>query len=204
MSDQLKTLLVATNNPGKLAELRELLAGMPVLLKSLDGVKNIIEVEETGATYIDNARLKACGYALQAGLPAIADDSGLEVEALSGRPGIVSARYGGPDAGFDKKMAMLLREIGESGVPGRTARFVCSIAIADREGNILHTAEGICVGTIAHSPRGDLGFGYDPLFVPVGYDLTFGELSSAIKGKISHRARAFDQIMPFFRDFIAV
>ncbi len=204
MADRLKKLLVATNNPGKLAELRSLLDGLPVELRSLEDVEQIVQIEETGATFIENARLKASGYAMQTGLPAIADDSGLEVDALGGRPGVLSARYGGPDTGFDEKMAKLLGELDEIGHARRTARFVCAIAVADSSGNILCTAEGICSGNIAAAPRGLHGFGYDPLFIPDGYDQTFGELSGAIKGKISHRSSAFEQIIPFLRDFIAV
>ena len=204
MSDQLKRLLVATNNPGKLGELRDLLDGLPVSLQSLSNLDSFIEVEETGSTFVENARLKASGYAAQTGLPAIADDSGLEVEALDGRPGVLSARYGGPDASFAEKIEMLLGELDKTGDANRNARFVCSIAVADASGDILYTSEGICTGTIAATPRGILGFGYDPLFVPDGFDQTFGELPGAIKGKISHRFRAFEQIIPFLRDFIAI
>jgi XTP/dITP diphosphohydrolase len=204
MADHFKDLLVATNNPGKLAELRELLDSLPVDLRSLANFEPIVEVEETGATFVENARLKASGYAIQTGLPALADDSGLEVEALGGRPGVLSARYGGLDTGFDVKMAKLLGELDDISGASRAARFVCAIAIADPIGNILHTTEGICSGSMAFGPRGRHGFGYDPLFIPDGYDLTFGELSGATKGEISHRKRAFDQIMPFLRDFIAV
>ena len=203
MAHQFRKLLVATNNPGKLAELSELLKGLPITLQSLGDIDQIIEVEEIGATFIENARLKASGYAFQTGLPAIADDSGLEVEALAGRPGVLSARYGGADTDFDTKMAKLLGELEKLGDAKRDARFVCSIAVADPEGKILHTTEGICPGTIAAIPRGRQGFGYDPLFIPDGYDLTFGELSGAIKRKISHRARAFEQIIPFLRVFTA-
>lgn len=204
MSDPIKTLLVATNNRGKLAELRDLLQGLPVALKSLEDMEQIVEVEETGATFVENARLKASGYAIQTGLPAIADDSGLEVKALGGRPGVLSARYAGADTGFDVKMEKLLGELDVAADPTRAARFVCAMAVADTSGNILHTTEGICSGNIAIAPRGLHGFGYDPLFIPNGYDLTFGELSGAIKGQISHRARAFEQIIPFLRDFIAI
>ena len=204
MSDRIKKLLVATNNRGKLVELRGLLDGLPVALQNLCDFDSIIEIEETGTTFVENARLKASGYAVQTGLAAIADDSGLEVEALGGRPGILSARYGGAEAGFDEKMAKLLGELDASGDPKRNARFVCSIAVADPSGRILHTTEGICPGKIASVPRGRQGFGYDPLFIPDGYDLTFGELTGAIKGEISHRARAFCQIMPFLRDSIAI
>lgn len=204
MSDQIKNLLVATNNPGKLRELRDLLGGLPVALRSLSDLAAFTEIEETGTTFVENACLKASGYAIQTGLPSIADDSGLEVTALDGRPGVLSARYGGPGSSFAEKMALLLAEIEKTGDANRVARFVCSIAIADAEGNILHTTQGICPGIIAAAPRGNGGFGYDPLFVPDGFDQTFGELSSTIKGKISHRSRAFQQIMPFLRDFIAV
>ncbi|MEQ1923031.1 MAG: RdgB/HAM1 family non-canonical purine NTP pyrophosphatase [Pyrinomonadaceae bacterium] len=196
-------LLVATHNLGKLAELRSLLEDLPFELVGLSDFDNVTEVEETGATFIDNAKLKAIGYAQQTGLFALADDSGLEVDALEGRPGVLSARYGG-DVGFDIKMQMLLSEMNNSTNDSRTARFVCSIAIAAPDGKILHTTEGVCSGNIASDPSGNGGFGYDPVFIPDGFKETFGELSGAVKQKISHRARAFEQIMPFLRDFIAV
>ena len=202
MTENQRKLLVATNNPGKLLEWLALMEGIPVTLESLNDWKQIIEVEETGSTFIENAGLKASGYALQTGSPAIADDSGLEVEALDGRPGVLSARYGGPELSFADKMAKLLGEMKVSGRTTRAARFACAIAIADESGNILSTTEGVCPGKIAFEPHGSNGFGYDPLFVPDGFDLTFGELSSEIKCKISHRARAFEQIIPFLRDFI--
>ena len=200
----MKKLLVATNNKGKLAELRTLLTGLPVELQSLSDLGTFDEVEETGSTFIENARLKASGYALQTGLPSIADDSGLEVAALDGRPGVRSARYGGEALGFGEKMQMLLAEIDKTGSENRSARFVCALAVADEAGNILYTTEGICNGKIASRPRGNSGFGYDPLFIPDGYEHTFGELSGGIKQQISHRRRAFEQIMPFLRDFLAV
>ncbi|HRI03973.1 MAG TPA: RdgB/HAM1 family non-canonical purine NTP pyrophosphatase [Pyrinomonadaceae bacterium] len=196
-------LLVATHNLGKLAELRSLLAELPLELIGLSDFDTVTEVEETGLTFIDNAKLKAAGYAQQTGSFALADDSGLEVDALNGRPGVLSARYGG-DVGFDKKMQILLGEMKTSIHESRAARFVCAIAIAAPDGTMLHTTEGICPGNIAHEPRGNGGFGYDPLFVPEGFAETFGELSGTMKQKISHRARAFEQIMPFLRDFIAV
>ena len=200
----MKKLLVATNNKGKLAELRTLLTGLPVELQSLSDLGTFDEVEETGSTFIENARLKASSYALQTGLPSIADDSGLEVAALDGRPGVLSARYGGEALGFGEKMQMLLAEIDKTGSENRSARFVCALAVADEAGNILYTTEGICNGKIASGPSGNSGFGYDPLFIPDGYEQTFGELSGGIKQQISHRRRAFEQIMPFLRDFIAV
>jgi len=199
----MKQLIVATHNLGKLAELRSLLAELPLDLVGLSNFENVTEVEETGSTFIDNARLKAVGYARQTGSFALADDSGLEIDALGGRPGVLSARYGG-DVGFDKKMQMLLSEMADSINSFRGAHFVCAIAIAAPDGRILHTTEGICPGIIAAEPRGNGGFGYDPIFIPAGFEETFGELSGSVKQKISHRARAFEQIMPFLRDFIAV
>jgi XTP/dITP diphosphohydrolase len=201
MSFPAQALFIATNNPGKLAELKELLSGVPLELLSLADFTAVAKVEETGLTYDENARLKASGYALQSGLPAIADDSGLEVEALDNRPGVFSARYGGTETSFAKKMALLLAELDKTGDEERRARFVCSMAIADANGEIIFTSKGICDGQIASEPRGKGGFGYDPLFIPAGFDRTFGELPEAIKRKISHRACAFAQIIPFLRDF---
>ena len=201
MSSETHKLLIATNNPGKIAELKDMLAGVLFELFSLDDFPSVTEVEETGLTFDENARLKASGYARQTGLLALADDSGLEVEALDNRPGVLSARYGGRDTSFAEKMEKLLAELDKTGDVARRARFVCSMAIADASGEILFTSEGICNGTIASQPRGSGGFGYDPLFIPDGFDRTFGELNEAIKRKISHRARAFCEIMPFLRHF---
>ena len=204
MTNERPRLLVATGNKGKLIELRQLLAGSPIDLVSLGDIGCTVEVEETGATFAENAALKAREYALIADVTTLADDSGLEVEALDNRPGVLSARYGGADLGFDKKMSMLLGELENTGGQNRQARFVCSVAVADKTGEIVHSAQGICSGTIAREPRGNNGFGYDPLFIPDGFENTFGELIDAEKHKISHRARAFEQIIPFLRLFYAV
>ena len=197
-------LLVATNNKGKLAELNGLLAGLPLELVSLSDIGCTVEIEETSSTFAENAALKARGYARLSQIPTLADDSGLEVAALDNRPGILSARYGGAELGFDQKMSLLLDELEKTGGEDRAARFVCSIAIADPAGEIIQSAEGICNGAIAPKPRGKGGFGYDPLFVPDGFENTFGELSNAVKQKISHRFRAFEQIIPFLRVFYAI
>ncbi len=197
-------LLVATNNTGKLAELNGLLAGLPLDLLSLSDIGCTVEIEETGATFAENAALKASGYARLEGIVTLADDSGLEVEALDNRPGVLSARYGGAELGFDKKMLMLLGELEKTGGKNRAARFVCSMAIADATGKVLHSAEGICSGKIAQNPRGTGGFGYDPLFIPDGFENTFGELSNDVKQQISHRFRAFCEIIPFLRSFYAI
>jgi XTP/dITP diphosphohydrolase len=134
----------------------------------------------------------------------LADDSGLEVMALGGRPGVLSARYAGPDASFEAKMARLLAELDETGNKDRTARFAAAIALADGTGRIIHTATAICPGHIASEPRGSSGFGYDPLFIPDGYEQTFAELPEEIKREISHRGRSFRKIIPFLRGFFAV
>ncbi|MBC7898757.1 MAG: RdgB/HAM1 family non-canonical purine NTP pyrophosphatase [Saprospiraceae bacterium] len=197
-------LIVATNNQGKIRELALLLADVPVTLKTLGNFSDIVEVEETGSTFTENAILKARGYALQTGQMALADDSGLEVNALNGAPGVFSARYGGEHIGFDKKMLRILSEMADLPGQDRSAQFVCVMAIADAAGEILCTAEGSCKGKIAFKPRGLGGFGYDPIFEPEGHEMTFGELPDLIKQEISHRARASAIINRFLRDFIAV
>ncbi len=199
-----KKILLATNNSGKVAELSQMLTGLELEVVGLDAVSMVDEVPETGLTFAENARIKAIGYARQSGMTALADDSGLEVFALEGRPGVLSARYGGEGTPFAKKMKMLLDELKNAEKRDRGARFVCAMAIADAEGRILRESEGICVGRIALSPIGSGGFGYDPIFVPDGYDLTFGELPGAIKHKISHRSRAFSEIIPFLQDFVKI
>ena len=201
---QMKQLLIATNNSGKVVELTAFLAGLPWQPRGLLDFPGIVEVEEAGITFDENARLKAAGYAVQTGLLALADDSGLEVEALDNSLGVLSARYGGANASFAEKMEKLLTELDETRDVMRRARFVCAMAIASRSGEIVSTSSGICEGKIAAFPRGSGGFGYDPLFIPDGFDQTFGELPAAIKEKISHRARAFEQIIPFLRDLSVI
>jgi len=189
-------LLVATNNPGKVREFEELLAGLPfeVTFPAREGIA--LEVEESGATFEDNARLKALAYARASGLPTLADDSGLEVDALGGAPGVWSARYAGPGAGDADRYQKLLNAL--AGVPDgrRTARFRCVVALAWPDGAI-RTAEGRCEGQIGWAPRGEHGFGYDPVFIVDGLGgQTMAELPPEIKNRISHRARAV-QAMDF-------
>jgi XTP/dITP diphosphohydrolase len=197
-------LLVGTNNAGKIKELNELLADLPIELFGLEGFVNIVEPEETGVTFSENAALKANSYALQTGFWALSDDSGLEVEALGGMPGVYSARYAGAQASDAERSEKLLGELAETRDNARRARFVCAMAIADAKGEIRFLAEGVCDGKIALEARGTNGFGYDPVFIPDGFTETFGELSSTVKGKISHRARAIKKIMRFLRDFTAL
>jgi XTP/dITP diphosphohydrolase len=197
-------LIVGTNNAGKITELNELLADLPVEISGLGEFENIADVEETGATFADNAVLKANSYARQTGFWALSDDSGLEVEALGGAPGVYSARYAGVNAGDTERIAKLLGELENTPDEARRARFVCVMALADAAGAVRYLAEGVCEGKIAHAPRGANGFGYDPIFIPDGYEQTFGELSSTVKREISHRARAIQKIIRYLRDFTAL
>lgn len=197
-------ILVATNNAGKVREIEGLLGDLPFVLRTLKNFKNIVEPAETGASFMENAELKAEYYARHTGgLYSLADDSGLEVEALGGAPGIFSARYAGLQAGDAARIEKLLRELDKTGDQKRLARFACAIALADKKGKIIFTAEGFCNGKIALAPRGINGFGYDPVFIPDGFSKTFGELSSGEKQKISHRARAIMKINTFLRGFSA-
>ena len=192
-------LLIATRNRGKLQELRTLLEELPIDVCDLNVYPAIETVDETGTTFIENASLKASEYARQAGILTLADDSGLEVEALSGAPGILSARYAGAGASDSERVDQLLAQLSSIKAENRTARFVSVVAIADSLGRILNVSDGICNGTLANAPRGKNGFGYDPIFVPKRFDKTFAELPAEVKNQISHRARAFRGSANFLR-----
>lgn len=196
---QKKQILIATKNLGKFGEMQKLLRGLPFHLRSLNEFPDVFEVEETGATFEENAILKAREYARQTKISALADDSGLEIAALGNAPGVFSARYAGNNSTDAEKISKLLKELEDKS--DRRARFVCVMALADETGKIIYSAEGICNGKIALSASGINGFGYDPIFIPEGFDKTFGELPSNIKQKISHRAQAIKQIIRFFQDF---
>ncbi len=202
MNEKIK-LLAATKNSGKVREIGEILANFPLELENLNAFPSVTEPAETGATFAENAALKARYYALQTGWWSLADDSGLEVEALDGAPGIFSARYAGADASDSERIVKLLEEINSSGSSNRRARFSCAMAVADEKGLIKFTAEGFCDGIIASGVRGGGGFGYDPIFIPDGFDATFGELPSEVKRKISHRKQAIDKIIEQLRLFYA-
>jgi XTP/dITP diphosphohydrolase len=182
-------LLIATHNPGKVREYRQLLAGLPLELTCPAQEGLDIEVAETGESFAENARLKAAAYARASGLLTLADDSGLEVNALGGEPGIRSARYAGSGASDEERYQLLLEKL--RGVPWeeRAAHFHCVIAVATPDGRI-HTAEGTCEGIIAFAPKGEHGFGYDPVFYFQEYGKTMAELPPETKNRISHRARA--------------
>jgi XTP/dITP diphosphohydrolase len=195
------TLLLATGNPGKTAELRNLLSGIKVELIDLSAFPAIEPVPETGSTFRQNAELKATGYAKATEMYAVADDSGLEVFALDGEPGVHSARYGGPGLDDRGRTNLLLENMRHLSEKQRAARFVSAISLADPDGKILFTGEAYCPGSIAQNPRGNNGFGYDPVFLPDGYSETFGELSDDVKSKISHRSKASDLFIRFLLDF---
>ena len=186
-------IVIATHNAGKARELAELFAIVGVETVSAAEL-GIDEPEETGKSFAENATLKAEAAARSSGLPAVADDSGLEVSALSGAPGIHSARWGGPHKDFALAMERVNRELKASGSNDRTAKFVCVLAYARPNAETIAT-RGAIVGTLTWPPRGTRGFGYDPIFVPQGYDQTFGEMEPSLKDSISHRARAFEKLM---------
>ena len=185
-------LAIASRNAHKLRELARICTDWPVRWVTVENhdPEAFPEVEETGETYLDNAVLKATQVAASLGVPAIADDSGIEVDALGGAPGHRSARYSGPDATDERNLEALLAAV--RGVPagGRSARYRCVAAIAWPDGAAEHT-EGVCEGAIVTKPRGEHGFGYDPIFVPAGWDETMAELTDGQKDRISHRGRAF-------------
>ena len=187
---QCPSLLLGTRNPGKVREIAGILGDVPWEIRSLQEFESIDAPAETGATYADNAIIKAQFYARATGLCALADDSGLEVEALGGAPGVLSARYAGAGASDADRRALLLSELANVPAEQRRARFVCAVAIALPNETILNLSEGPCTGNIIFDPRGSGGFGYDPLFIPDGFNQSFAELADTIKNQLSHRARA--------------
>jgi XTP/dITP diphosphohydrolase len=205
-------ILVATRNPGKIREMHEALRPSQIELRYLHEFPDVTSVDEVGRTYEENAILKALGYSKQTGICALADDSGLEVDALGGMPGVVSARFAGHRASDHERIEKLLAAISECPYQARTARFVCCMALAgwqpdknsDRgEPSLLSVTEGKCEGVIATAPRGALGFGFDPVFVPGGYSETFSELPAQVKNSISHRALALVAMRDFLSHWIA-
>ena len=189
------TLVIATRNPGKTAEIRQMLAGYPVTVKNLDDFGPIPEIPEDGETFDENAYKKASFASRVLGLPAMADDSGLCVNALNGQPGVHSARFAGSNATDADKCAKLLEMLTNAG--DRTAAFVCVISIAVPTGAAL-TYEGRCEGVIAQAPAGENGFGYDPVFYYPPLDRTFAQLTAEEKNRVSHRGRAIAEVRDEF------
>jgi XTP/dITP diphosphohydrolase len=194
-------LAIASRNPHKLRELGRICAAWPVewLTAETRDPAAWPEVEESGETYLENAMLKAMQVAAALDVPAIADDSGIEVDALGGAPGPRSARYAGDDATDEGNLEALMRAV--RGVPsgGRTARYRCVAAIAWPDGRTEH-AEGVCEGSLVAKRRGTRGFGYDPIFVPAGWDRTMAEMTDDQKDRISHRGRAFRALAAILTD----
>jgi XTP/dITP diphosphohydrolase len=186
-------LLVATSNPGKLREIRELLAGLPIAVRSLEGLA-IEPPDEHGTTFAENARLKALYYARRTGELTVADDSGLEVDALDGAPGVLSARF--PGHTYPERFENLYKAVEERGAANRTARFVCALALAHGE-RVMFEARGTVEGELAMEPRGTGGFGYDPILFYPPLARTLAELTPEEKSRVSHRAVAFRQLRAF-------
>jgi XTP/dITP diphosphohydrolase len=195
----MKRLLVATLNPGKIRELARALVPAGIEIHGLESLDDTTPVEETGATFEENARFKAEGYSLRTDLPVLADDSGIEVDALGGAPGVESARFGGPDLDDEGRSRLLLERLSGVREPGRrTARFRCVLALA-RAGRTLATFEGVVEGRIVDQPRGENGFGYDPVFFHPPSGRTTAELSPQEKQAISHRGQAIAALLEALR-----
>jgi len=194
-------LLIATSNPGKITEITALLRGLPCQVIGLSELpRSLPTVAETGASFTENALIKAAHYQALTGLTALADDSGLEVEALGGAPGVYSARYAGEGASDAARIARLLNEMKDLPDDQRTARFVCSLALVGSR--VRRIFEGRCAGVIAGEPRGSGGFGYDPIFVDVELDRTFAELTREEKARRSHRGRALMAAREFLEPWL--
>jgi XTP/dITP diphosphohydrolase len=195
-------LLIATNNQGKVREFHELLQGLPYELVTPKELGIKLDVEESGKTYQENASIKAAAFAKASGLLTLADDSGLEVDALNGEPGLRSSRYAGEGASDERRVEFLLNKLKNVPEKQRSARFRCLIALALTESQIKY-CEGICEGLITFAPRGAEGFGYDPIFYFPELKQTMAELSAATKNQISHRARAAAKARLLLQEWVA-
>ena len=203
MTHLTRRLLVDTHNKGKVREYADILGDMGVAWLTLDEAGVASDVAETEDTFRGNAVLKATAYAQQTGLLTLADDSGLEVDALDGRPGVLSARYGGPGLSAVDRYQRLLGELRDVPAEKRTARFHCVAALAAPDGALLATADGVCEGVIALGPSGDGGFGYDPVFFLPQYGQTMAQLDAGETNRISHRGRASAALAPALRRALA-
>ncbi|MGB9715145.1 MAG: XTP/dITP diphosphatase [Thermodesulfovibrionales bacterium] len=194
-------IVIATRNKKKIEEIKRILSGMPVNILTIDDFPGCPEVEEEGYTFEENAVKKALSVARYTGKPSLADDSGLEVYALNGAPGVISSRYAGADSDDKKNIEKLLKEMKYLEDEKRAARFVCCIAFALPDGNVK-TFFGYVEGMIGREPKGSSGFGYDPVFYPKGQSKTFAELCSDDKDAISHRGRAIKEFVNYLRKII--
>jgi XTP/dITP diphosphohydrolase len=197
----LTRLLVATTNPGKLREIRGILADAPVALSSLADFPSIVEPEETGTTFAENARLKATYYDARKGsdpMLVVAEDSGLVIDALDGEPGIHSARFLGAEASYPDRFDEIYRRLAEQPDRTRSARFVCAVAVV-RNGAVVYETASTVEGEIADRPRGTAGFGYDPIFYYPPYGMTLAEVTEAEKLRVAHRGKAFAAVAAWLR-----
>jgi len=194
-SDGRRRVLIATTNPGKIREIRGILAEAPVDLVTLADLPAIAEPEETGTTFAENARLKALYYAAATGMPSVADDSGIEIDALDKAPGVHSARWHGYD--YEVKFRRIYELLAERGVATSPARFVAAVAFAE-DGRVAFESRGVVEGTIAPEPKGSHGFGYDPVFFYPPLGCTLAEVDGDAKARVSHRGAAFRA----FRDYL--
>ena len=192
-------LILATRNPGKVDEIRALLSDLPVTLHPATDLNDTLDVTEDADTLAGNAQKKAEAYHRHTGDPALADDTGLEVDALDGRPGVETARFAGPNAGPNDNMRALLE--GMKHEHDRHARFRTVVCYVDRDGT-SHTFEGVCDGSITRIPRGEGGFGYDPLFLPDGHSETFAEMTPNAKNAISHRKNALERFRTYLQSVL--
>ena len=190
-----RKILIATTNPGKIREIRGILAGAPVDLVTLADLPGIAEPDETGTSFADNARLKALYYAAATGLPSVADDSGIEIDALDKAPGVHSARWHGHD--YSVKFRKIYELLAEKGAATSAARFVAAVAFA-KDGRVAFESRGVVEGTIAPEPKGSNGFGYDPIFFYPPLNCTLAEVTGDAKAQVSHRGAAFRA----FRDYL--
>lgn len=197
-----KKLLVATHNKGKVMEFAQMLADLELAWLSLDDIGVTTDVAETGLTFRENAILKAQAYAAETGLLTLADDSGLEVDALGGEPGVYTARYGGSGLTHADRYQLLLQALRDVAWADRTARFRCVIALVAPDGTLLGESVGVCEGLIALAAAGDGGFGYDPVFYLPDYQRTMAQVASVVKHQISHRGQALRRIEPLLRQVL--
>lgn len=191
-------VLLATTNQGKLREMLRILDGLPIRLKTLADFPEVPIANETGVSFTENARQKALHYASVTDLLTVAEDSGFEVDALNGMPGIYSARYLHPDATYPERFAEIYRAVRASGSHDRTARFVCALAVAMKEEILFETTKTV-EGQLAESPAGAKGFGYDPIFIYPPYGKTFGEVSQAAKTAVSHRGQTMHALRKYLQ-----
>ncbi len=191
-----KKIVLATSNPGKLKEIRRYFKGLPLEILTLRDIGGSGDIEEKGTTFLENARQKSLAYSLLSEYATLAEDSGLEVDHLDGAPGVFSARYSDPEATDEKNIRKVLRQMKGVPWPGRRARFVCQLVLS-KGGRILKTCRGQVRGYIAPEKKGNLGFGYDPIFFYRPLGRTFGELRPEIKNAVSHRGRALKKMRIF-------